>query len=1080
MRLLSIGVRSFGCIEEAKLELRPGLNVLYGPNDLGKSTLVHAIRAALLLPTSRREAERFRPWHRDVTPEVTLAFEAPDEPGSDRPPRIWRVRKSFGAGRKGSAELHWSNDGEHFSVEQKGDGVDDKLRTMLGWGVPGARARGPRGFPSSFLTTVLLGPQAVPGSMLGNSLDDDPTDSGRERLTEALQALAQDPRFKEILDEAQRKVDEAFTPTGKPRKGKASPLSPIKQRIRELSEELRLQQERVHDSDDVRQQLLALDLERIEAVAARDDAEKQWQRQQALFERGRQRAEALAQVQEAREALERGQAVLADRRTWQEAVERHMQGRPAAEGALLRAGEVEQAAAQTFAEAEAHLRAIEQGGDAEAKLERQQLETRRLQLKAEHAQVHERLRLAEEALEKRAEVETVAEARDALAQDLAASERAATDAEAVRREADAEQRLYDAALRLRRYEEAEQRVAHAQEAEAEANRSVEEAEKLEAQAQAIDEAVAAEALPEPSEIDGWRALAEERRIAQARLEVGLSVVVHGTPPAQVQARADDGAEAVAEPGQAIEAQRRLSLAMGPDLRIEIEGGDASARATRDALEQRWVDEVAPVLVRVEVEDLAGLRARMDSARQRQAEARQLRDKAVSTRQLAEARRERAVELPALREALQASQNALAGLDRALLQERTGDYDETELRRRQAHAQARVDEARHTHAQAKSRSARLESQKAAQTERHDRLAAELATVLARLPGSPVSERDTAFDRLAALEGEIETVDAELAEHDEARARRRSEAEAAVNEAQTQVDQARLATSLARRELDERKEALAQAEGRHAQLESQAAQIDEAALKRELEERQAALSERPEPQETVSAESLAEGERAWQQQQQALREIEAALEQQRGALKQVGGAVAREEAERTREALEATKQAEHDLELDYEAWRLLAQTLREAETAEGRHLGEALGEPVHERFAQLTGERYGALSLGRDLQAGGLEVAGELRDVKALSEGVQDQLATILRLAVAEQLGSALVLDDHLVQTDPARIAWFRELLVDVGQRAQILVLTCRPEDYLGADERPAEGEASRDSDAVRAVSLASVIRRAGST
>ena len=679
-----------------------------------------------------------------------------------------------------------------------------------------------------------------------------------------------------------------------------------------------------------------------------------------------------------------------------------------------------------------------------------------------------------------AEVETVAEARDALAQDLAASERAASDAEAVRREADGEQRLYDAALRLRRFEDAERRVAHAEQAEAEAQRSIDEAKALDAQAQAIDEALAAEALPEGDQIDAWRALAEERRIAQARLSVGLSVVVHGTPPGPLHARADDEAEAVAKPGEAIEAERRLSLSLGSDLRVEIEGGDAGARAARDALEQRWTDEVAPVLKSLGVEDLAGLRARMEAAQQRQGEARQLRAKAESTRHLAEARRERAVELPALREALQASQAALAGLDKALLQERTGDYDETELRRRQAHAQARVDEARHSHTQAKSRSARLESQKAAHVERHDRLAAELATLLERLPGSPTSERDAAFDRMAALEGEIETVDAELAEHDEARARKRSEAEAAVNEAQAETDRARLATSLARRALDERKDELARAEGRLAQLESQAARVDEAALKQELDERQAALSERPEPERTVSAESLAEGEQAWQERQQALREIEAALEQQRGALKQVGGAVAREEATRTQEALEATKQAEHDLELDYEAWRLLAKTLREAETAEGRHLGEALGEPVHERFAQLTGERYGALSLGRDLQAGGLEVAGELRDVKALSEGVQDQLATILRLAVAEQLGSALVLDDHLVQTDPARIAWFRELLVDVGQRAQILVLTCRPEDYLGVDERPAEGEALRDSDKVRAVSLASAIRRAGST
>ena len=191
MRLLSLRVRSFGCVEEARLELGRGLNVLYGPNDLGKSTLAKAIRAALLLPSSHREGDERRPWHRDAIPEVRLTFEAPDEPGSGAAPRTWRVHKAFG-GRKAQAELEWSNDGIHFALDQKGPGVETKLRQLLGWGVIESRARGQRGFPTSFLTTVLLGPQAVPGSMLGHSLQEDPTDSGRERLTEALQAWCKD------------------------------------------------------------------------------------------------------------------------------------------------------------------------------------------------------------------------------------------------------------------------------------------------------------------------------------------------------------------------------------------------------------------------------------------------------------------------------------------------------------------------------------------------------------------------------------------------------------------------------------------------------------------------------------------------------------------------------------------------------------------------------------------------------------------------------------------------------------------------------------------------------------------------
>jgi hypothetical protein len=49
------------------------------------------------------------------------------------------------------------------------------------------------------------------------------------------------------------------------------------------------------------------------------------------------------------------------------------------------------------------------------------------------------------------------------------------------------------------------------------------------------------------------------------------------------------------------------------------------------------------------------------------------------------------------------------------------------------------------------------------------------------------------------------------------------------------------------------------------------------------------------------------------------------------------------------------------------------------------------------------------------------------LEVLSVGTREQLATLLRLAIAEQLRSAIVLDDHLVQTDATRLAWFRQTL-----------------------------------------------------
>ncbi len=47
MRLHRLRVVDFAAIGNVDIEFGPGLNVLYGPNDLGKSTLVAAIRLAL-------------------------------------------------------------------------------------------------------------------------------------------------------------------------------------------------------------------------------------------------------------------------------------------------------------------------------------------------------------------------------------------------------------------------------------------------------------------------------------------------------------------------------------------------------------------------------------------------------------------------------------------------------------------------------------------------------------------------------------------------------------------------------------------------------------------------------------------------------------------------------------------------------------------------------------------------------------------------------------------------------------------------------------------------------------------------
>jgi DNA repair exonuclease SbcCD ATPase subunit len=160
MRLVSLEVQRFGCILDARLELGEGLTVLHGPNDLGKSTLAAAIRAALLLPTSASEAARFQTWGETEAPRVVLVLREPD--GSH-----YRITKVFS--HRSQAQLERSREGKRYAREQAltGREVDGELRRLLRWGIPEPGGRsGPRGLPASFLANVLLAPQGQVGEIL--------------------------------------------------------------------------------------------------------------------------------------------------------------------------------------------------------------------------------------------------------------------------------------------------------------------------------------------------------------------------------------------------------------------------------------------------------------------------------------------------------------------------------------------------------------------------------------------------------------------------------------------------------------------------------------------------------------------------------------------------------------------------------------------------------------------------------------------------------------------------------------------------------------------------------------------------
>jgi hypothetical protein len=207
VRLQRLIVSQLGAVARAELTLGPGLSVLHGPNDRGKSTLAQAIRMALLLPATSKGADGYRSWHGGGPPTVEATFEL-------GPQQLVRVTKEF-SGPRGTAKLESSRDGRTFHEEHTGRAVDGELRRLLRWGIPEpGGAGGQHGLPTSYLATALLGPQDPVVGVLGADLDEDRDTTGRDRVAAALQALARDPRFVGVLAETQARYEAVWTATG--------------------------------------------------------------------------------------------------------------------------------------------------------------------------------------------------------------------------------------------------------------------------------------------------------------------------------------------------------------------------------------------------------------------------------------------------------------------------------------------------------------------------------------------------------------------------------------------------------------------------------------------------------------------------------------------------------------------------------------------------------------------------------------------------------------------------------------------------------------------------------------------------
>ena len=1076
MRLHRLHIENFAAIGKLDVEFGPGLNVLYGPNDLGKSTVVAAIRLGLLLPHASTNCDQYVGWTGSDDPLVEMTFETEAQ-------RIWRIRKQFG--KRGSSLLQESRNGQDFDDVERGRKVDGKLREILRWGIPEPGGMGgAKGLPTSFLATALLSLQEDVSAVLYDSLQDDMTGSGKEQIAAALQAVAQDPLFVALLRETQARRDEAYTDKGAKKIAKGSVFKLAAERLKETRDEMEKLEKIVTDSESVERQLRDLTDRRAykqEELAVASDLLAKLER---LASQAECRSIAAEQVRLAQKDVLRIQRI----GTEADAAEREVAN------LVERIREAEQAfnvARGRQVEADAALEAAEEASRAEGSdpdttdtIVRQQLELRKSKADQAAREAQQRIDTGSAAQKL---VEAVAAAERELQDQLAKADGAlasASKAIAAAETADDEVKRCDLLERALDVHAADKQIKDAQtaidsEAALQTKLATASAERV-----VLAERRSAITVPVPGALPPMRKLVRELAAARGALDVGLVVTVSPQARLDLRVRKDGqevGSTSIAQPVD-IEANAEVEVSIGDIATVHVHGGRREAQEKARSLQDRWSREVEPHLMAAGVADLDGLDVKIAEAQQldagikdKNAEIESLRAQIAAFAGAAETLRGASDRAAAYRVALgDVELDTLAVDIKALGADVTAG-----LRKRRQQSLKEAEAARRAANQAASDRTLADERTRQSRSVLDAVRAARDEALTALPEGVDAALATAQAALAASIAERESVTAEFASLERTIEERKGRIDAALAGARTNAEQAKIAVEAAQGELTTAKTDHATVYGRLVELRKQRDAENLTAAETGLQEATEHHAALPVPDWIVTADKLSTAKTTADGMKWELERIERDIQRTHGAIEQVGGAVARERLRDATEAFELAERQEREIEAEYEAWKLLLDQMKEADAAQASNLGQALAPALARQFQELTQRRYQTIQLTAQLATEGIMASGALRPAAQISLGTREQLSTLYRLSLAEYLRTVVVLDDQLVQSDENRMDWFRALLTEKARSFQILVFTCRPSDYLLASALVPPGSAVHTDTGggiIRAVDLGRALHR----
>ena len=185
---------------------------------------------------------------------------------------------------------------------------------------------------------------------------------------------------------------------------------------------------------------------------------------------------------------------------------------------------------------------------------------------------------------------------------------------------------------------------------------------------------------------------------------------------------------------------------------------------------------------------------------------------------------------------------------------------------------------------------------------------------------------------------------------------------------------------------------------------------------------------------------ETDRALARAAERLEQVTAQLNQAQGTLQAMGDPAA---LSAQVEELE-NRLSRHRLEAD--ALSLAMDTLNQANVQLQERLSPELNRLTGQYMARLTGDKYPAVTLTRELE-GFVRSGGDVlpRSALYLSRGTADQLYLALRLAVCRLClpdRPPIFLDDALASFDDARLTQALELLWELSGKQQVLLFTCQ--------------------------------------